>query len=147
MGIFSKQSRATSQRSVTTLIAEGCSISGQFKVENNMQVDGDVEGQLHVDKTLVISESGSANGELYAEHIIVNGSFEGTCYAAKIEILSKGRVNGTIYSDDLSIEQGGRFNGITYPAPEQQVVDFKDVKESVEKKAAPTEKKAASTEN
>ncbi|KUI99269.1 bactofilin family protein [Vibrio sp. MEBiC08052] len=93
-----------------------------------MQVDGKIEGQIHTDKTLIISESGSASGEIYAEHIIINGCFKGTCYATRIEILSKGRVDGTLYTDDISIEQGGRFNGVTKPAPEQQVVDFQGAK-------------------
>ncbi|MBF9003391.1 polymer-forming cytoskeletal family protein [Vibrio sp. CAIM 722] len=139
MGIFSQHGRAKGKRSITTLIAEGCSITGHFKVENNIQVDGSIDGQLHIDKTLVISESGKVSGEVYAEHIVVNGQFDGTCYADKIEILSKGHVNGTIYSDDLSIEHGGRFNGVTHPTPEQQVVDLKEAKVSSEKQAAVNE--------
>ncbi|MDW6092740.1 bactofilin family protein [Vibrio rhizosphaerae] len=103
-----------------------------------MQVDGKIEGQIHTDKTLIISESGSASGEIYAEHIIINGCFQGTCYATRIEILSKGRVDGTLYTDDISIEQGGRFNGVTKPAPEQQVVDFQGAK-TTESLAAPTQ--------
>lgn len=93
-----------------------------------MQIDGAIDGHIYVDKTMVISESGSANGEVYADHIIVNGLFEGTCYASRIEILNKGKVTGTLYTDDLSIEQGGRFTGVTHPSPDQQVVDFKEAK-------------------
>ncbi|MDW6003737.1 bactofilin family protein [Vibrio mangrovi] len=93
-----------------------------------MQVDGRIEGHIHTDKTLIISESGSASGEIYADHLIINGTFEGTCYASRIEILSKGQVDGTLYTEDLSIEQGGRFNGVAQPAPEQQIVDFQEAK-------------------
>ena len=136
MGIFSKQSRAKSQRSATTLIAKGCSVSGQLRLENNIQVDGSIDGQIHVEKTLVISESGVVSGEIFAQHVIVNGEFEGTCHADKIEILNKGQVTGTLYSDDLSIEQGGRFNGVTYPASGEnvaqlaQITELKEVKEA-----------------
>lgn len=94
-----------------------------------MQVDGQIDGQIHVEKSLVISESGIVSGEIYAEHVIVNGEFEGTCHADKIEILSKGRVNGSIYSDDLSIEQGGRFNGVTHPAAHTQVAELVEISE------------------
>ncbi|SJL84341.1 bactofilin family protein [Vibrio palustris] len=95
-----------------------------------MQVDGDIDGHTHVDKKLVISETGCVKGDVYAEHFIVNGEFDGTCYADKVEILAKGDVTGTIYSDDLSIEAGGRFNGSTAPAPEKQVVELSDIKET-----------------
>lgn len=80
----------------------------------------------------MISESGCINGEVFASHVIINGEFEGTCHAARIEILSKGRVTGNIYSDDLSIEKGGKFNGITHAMPEQQVVELQDLKVAVE---------------
>ncbi|MGL4380999.1 MAG: bactofilin family protein [Vibrio sp.] len=128
MGIFSKQSRAKSQFSATTLIAKGSHISGELKIESSIQIDGLVEGKLQVDKTLVISESGVVYGEIFADHLIINGQFEGTGHAAKIEILNKGRVNGTLFSDDLSIEQGGRFTGNTHAASEHQVVDFQEAK-------------------
>ena len=131
MGIFGKSSRAKSQHSATTLIAKGCSINGKFRVESNMQVDGTVEGEIHVDKTLIISESGRAVGEIFAKHLVINGEFEGTCHAAKIEILRRGKVTGTIYSDDLSIEQGGRFNGVTHPA--ENNTDNKSVVELADK--------------
>ncbi|ELL0574482.1 polymer-forming cytoskeletal protein [Vibrio fluvialis] len=110
-------------------MAKGCSISGQLRVESNMQVDGQIDGQIHVEKSLVISESGIVSGEIYAEHVIVNGEFEGTCHADKIEILSKGRVNGSIYSDDLSIDQGGRFNGVTHPAAHTKVAELVEISE------------------
>lgn len=54
------------------------------------------------------------NGEIRADRVVINGEFEGTCYANVIEILSHGRVSGAIYSDNLSIEQGGKFYGATY---------------------------------
>ncbi|MGY5580100.1 bactofilin family protein [Vibrio cincinnatiensis] len=101
-----------------------------------MQVDGSIDGQIHVEKTLVISESGVVSGEIFAQHVIVNGAFEGTCHADKIEILNKGQVTGSLYSDDLSIEQGGRFNGVTYPASGEniaqltQITELKEVKEA-----------------
>ncbi|QXO15752.1 MULTISPECIES: bactofilin family protein [Vibrio] len=129
MGIFSKQSRAKSQHSATTLIAKGCSISGQLRLESNIQVDGSIEGQIQVEKSLVISECGYVSGDIIAEHVIINGEFEGTCHADKIEILSKGRVNGHIYSDDLSIEQGGRFNGVTHSASQPRVAELVDISE------------------
>lgn len=97
-------------------------------------MDGTVEGEIHVDQTLVLSESGRAVGDILADHVVVNGEFEGTCRANKIEILRNGRVYGTIYSDELIIEQGGRFNGVIHPAEvneaEHSVVDLSEVQEA-----------------
>jgi cytoskeletal protein CcmA (bactofilin family) len=137
MGIFSKQSRAKSQQSVTTVIAKGCSISGQLKLESDIQIDGTIEGQIEAAKTLIISRSGMVSGEVHASRVLINGDFEGTCYADQIEILSCGRVTGTIYSDNLSIEQGGKFNGITHAAEvRQEVLQDKSKLEQVPKKSS-----------
>ena len=116
MGIFSGQSRVKSQSSTTTLIAEGCTINGRLKVENQLQIDGYVEGKIEAANRLKISESGNVLGEITTEHLIINGHFEGTCHATNIEILRCGNVSGTIYSDNLSIEPGGKFTGITNPS-------------------------------
>ncbi len=79
--------------------------------------------------------------------MIVNGNFEGTCHADKIEILSKGVVNGTLHTDDLSIEHGGRFNGMTHPATGENVTQLMDVVDAKEKeiKATKTSKEQKST--
>ncbi|NLQ16234.1 polymer-forming cytoskeletal family protein [Marinomonas sp. M1K-6] len=116
MGIFSGQNRNKSQSTTTTLIAAGCSINGHLKVENYLQIDGHVEGQIEVANQLKISESGNVLGEIITERLIVNGSFEGTCHANHVDILSNGRVSGIVYSDNLSIEPGGKFTGVTHPS-------------------------------
>jgi cytoskeletal protein CcmA (bactofilin family) len=116
MGIFSGKNRVKGEFSVTTLIAEGCTISGHIKVENQLQIDGHVEGQIDASKQIKISESGVVVGEITTQRLIINGDFDGTCYADYIQILSRGRVTGTVYTDNLSIEAGGKFMGITNPS-------------------------------
>jgi len=116
MGIFGGSSTVKSQSSATTLIAEGCTINGHIQVASQLQIDGHVEGQIDAIKQIKISESGKVLGEINTEKLIINGHFEGICYATYIEILSCGRVSGTVYSDNLSIEPGGKFTGITNPA-------------------------------
>jgi cytoskeletal protein CcmA (bactofilin family) len=116
MGIFGGQNRVKSQSATTTLIAEGCTINGHIKVANQLQVDGNVEGQIEAKNQIKISTSGNVQGEITTERLIINGNFEGICHANYIEILSCGRVSGTVYSDNLSIEPGGKFMGITNPS-------------------------------
>ncbi|WP_110573084.1 bactofilin family protein [Marinomonas alcarazii] len=119
MGIFGGQNRAKSQSATTTLIAEGCTINGQIKVDNHLQIDGNVEGQIEATKQIKISVSGDVQGEITTDRLIINGKFEGICRANYIEILSCGCVSGTIYSDNLSIEPGGKFTGITNPSEKE----------------------------
>ncbi|NOH78471.1 polymer-forming cytoskeletal protein [Vibrio sp. RE86] len=125
MGIFGKQSGTANKQSATTVIAQGCRISGKLSVETDIQIDGYVDGDIQVDKTLIISEVGRVEGDIIASSVIINGSFDGTCRANKIEVLAKGQVKGTIYTDDLSIEPGGKFFGTTKTNDSDQVVAIK----------------------
>ncbi|MFT2096985.1 bactofilin family protein [Marinomonas sp. 2405UD66-6] len=133
MGIFGGNNRVKSQSSTTTLIAEGCSINGHIKVENQLQIDGYVEGQIEVKNLLRISETGNVVGEILTERLIINGTFEGVCRATYIEVLSSGRVTGTVYSDNLSIESGGKFMGVTKPpeelANEQNIIEHSEAEQ------------------
>ncbi|MGF1692482.1 bactofilin family protein [Photobacterium kagoshimensis] len=141
MGIFNKQGGTTSQHATTTVIAKGCNITGELQLACDIQVDGIIEGKLRLEKTLIVSDSGRLNGEIYADKIIVNGLIEGTCYANAIEILDKGKVTGTIYCDDLSIERGGSFLGSTYPAEKEQVITL-EPKDKASTKKLKSESKA-----
>ncbi|RNF71755.1 polymer-forming cytoskeletal family protein [Marinomonas rhizomae] len=114
MGIFGGKNRIKSQSATTTLIAEGCTINGHINVDSHLQIDGNVEGQIEAKNQIKISTSGSVQGEITTERLIINGNFEGICHATYIEILSYGRVSGTVYSDNLSIEPGGKFMGVTH---------------------------------
>ncbi|MGR5092078.1 bactofilin family protein [Vibrio maritimus] len=125
MGIFSKNSGTKSRSAASTLIAKGCVISGKLKLENDIQVDGVVDGQLHIEGVLVVAESGRVKGEVFAKQLVVNGILEGDCHAEQIQILANGRVKGKVWSNNLSIEPGGKFFGETAELPEKEVVSLK----------------------
>ena len=116
MGIFSGSDRVKGKSPTTTLIAEGCTIIGEIRVENLLQIDGHVEGQIEAETQVKISQTGYVLGDITTDWLIINGYFEGTCRADHIEILSCGSVNGEVYSDNLSIEPGGKFMGLTNPS-------------------------------
>jgi cytoskeletal protein CcmA (bactofilin family) len=89
-----------------------------------MQVDGYVEGKIISDNTLVISVSGRVKGEVTADKVIINGLFDGNCYANSVEILPQGKAHGVIHCDDLSIERGGSFLGKTLPTSSEQIISL-----------------------
>ena len=89
-----------------------------------MQIDGYVEGKIISDKTLIISISGRVKGEITADKVIINGLFDGECYANSVEILPEGKAHGVIHCDDLSIERGGSFLGKTLPTSDEQGVSL-----------------------
>lgn len=130
MGLFSQHAGNQSKHAVTTVIAQGCTINGNLRLSCDIQVDGYVEGKIVSEKTLVVSVGGRIKGELTADKVIINGMFEGECFANSVEILPQGKAHGTIHCDDLSIERGGSFIGKTMPSSTEQVISLPQAEEN-----------------
>lgn len=124
MGFFSQHAGNQGKHAVTTVVAQGCTVNGSLRLSCDMQVDGYVEGKIVSEKTLVISGTGRIKGELTADKVIINGLFEGDCFANSVEILPQGKAHGVIHCDDLSIERGGSFIGKTMPTSTEQVISL-----------------------
>ena len=124
MGLFSKHAGNQGKHTVTTVIAQGCTVNGHIRLSGDIQVDGYVEGKIVCDRSLIISASGRVKGEVTADKIIINGLFDGECYANSVEILPQGKAHGIIHCDDLSIERGGSFLGKTLPTSTEDVISL-----------------------
>lgn len=120
MGFFSNHAANQGKHAVTTVIAEGCSLHGHCRVSSDLQIDGELEGDIACQSTVIISSSGQVKGDINADKVIINGLFEGRIIAKTIEVLTSGKAQGVIQTDNLCIERGGCFVGETLPAPAQQ---------------------------
>lgn len=124
MGLFGKHAGDQGQQSITTVIAQGCTVNGHVRLSGDIQIDGYVEGKIACDRSVIISVSGRIKGEVTADKVIINGLFDGELYANSVEILPQGKAHGVIHSDDLSIERGGSFLGNTLPTSNEDVVSL-----------------------
>ncbi len=65
------------QPPIKSLIAQGSRIDGNITFAEGLRVDGDVVGDIRVDESqpslLVISETATVMGAVYADHLIING--------------------------------------------------------------------------
>lgn len=120
MGFFSNHATNQSKHTITTVIAEGCAVFGNCRVSSDLQIDGELTGDVDCQTTVIISSSGQMKGEISANKVIINGLFEGRIVAQSIEILTAGKAQGIMQTDNLCIERGGCFVGETLPAPTQQ---------------------------
>lgn len=143
MGFFSKHAANKSQQSTTTIIGQGCTINGNIRLSCDIHIDGFVEGKIVSDKTLIISASGRVKGEITADKVVINGLFEGDCFANTVEILPNGKAHGAIHSDDLCIERGGSFLGKTRPTADEKVISLSKASKSESSLPQSTEAQAA----
>ena len=95
---------------VASLVAEGVTFRGDFTSEDDLHLDGVVEGDLSVGR-LTIGESGSVNGTIHAESVEIRGRVTGAISARQVRLWATARVDGDISHAELSIESGAHFEG------------------------------------
>jgi cytoskeletal protein CcmA (bactofilin family) len=93
-----------------TVIAEGLKIVGTVTAEGLVEVNGQIEGDLHC-TSLVISPKAHVNGGIQADDVVVNGKVEGPIEARDVVLKSNAYVVGDIQHQSLAIERGAYFDG------------------------------------
>jgi cytoskeletal protein CcmA (bactofilin family) len=97
---------------ISTLLGKDAEVKGAIKSQGSMRIDGSVEGELASTKTITIGTSGSVEGNITAENIIVSGRVRGSLSArGKIVLESTARLEGDINASRLSIAEGASFRG------------------------------------
>ncbi|MCG9647036.1 polymer-forming cytoskeletal protein [Vibrio brasiliensis] len=127
MGLFSKQNREPNRHLTQTVIADGADISGELKLTCNIQIDGRVTGSIETDRTVTISATGSVEGSVKAERLVVNGHFRGKVYTKSVEILEDGRLEGEVSAGEFTIQKGGVFLGNSKNVTAEEVVTIDSV--------------------
>jgi cytoskeletal protein CcmA (bactofilin family) len=95
-----------------TIIGEDVEITGSIKCENNIQIDGKLNGDLICNTTATIGNTASVKGNLTVETITIYGQINGNINAKdKIELMSTARMHGDIRARRLTVEDGVTFVG------------------------------------
>ena len=76
-----------------TIIAEGLKITGSVSAEGLVEVNGQIEGDLHC-SSLFISSKASINGGVEADRVVINGRVEGPIRGNEVILKSQAHVVG-----------------------------------------------------
>ena len=93
-----------------TVIAKGLKIEGRVTAEGLVELNGQIEGELH-GKSLIISRGALVKGAVSADQVVVDGTVEGPITGGEIILKSRAHVIGDIHHRSLSIENGASFEG------------------------------------
>ena len=108
------------QPPIKSLIAHGSRIEGHFIFTEGLRVDGEVVGDIRAGDAqpsiLVISETATVNGEIHADHVIINGAVNGPVYASELlELQPKAKISGDVHYKALEMHQGAVIAGQLQP--------------------------------
>ena len=109
IGARSSQSRQ-GNRAAPSVIGPDLTIMGNLISSGEVQVDGEVQGDLH-GTHIVIGEKARITGGVNAEEVVVRGHVMGSIRGRKVMLQSSSHVEGDVHHESLAIEQGAYFEG------------------------------------
>jgi cytoskeletal protein CcmA (bactofilin family) len=85
---------------------------GELTAEEDVILQGRVEGSIRHARNLVIGTDGSVLGDVYANHLTVEGLVEGDLHCNEAVVVhATAQVRGNIFAPRVGIMEGALFNG------------------------------------
>jgi cytoskeletal protein CcmA (bactofilin family) len=85
---------------------------GELTAEEDVILQGRVEGSIRHARNLIIGTDGSVLGDVYASHLTVEGLVEGDLHCTEaVVVRATAQVRGNIFAPRVGIMEGALFNG------------------------------------
>ncbi|GJL65793.1 MAG: hypothetical protein NPIRA05_07640 [Nitrospirales bacterium] len=97
---------------VVAFIGPGVEFKGEIYYEGSVQIDGNMDGQIHTNGVLLVGEQAVISAKVNAGSVISKGKVNGDIVANKqVQLLSTAIMDGSLKTPELSMEIGVVFNG------------------------------------
>jgi len=121
-------------RTGKTLIGNSVIIRGEITSEENLQIEGVVDGSVESSSDVMVGTEGRVNATIRAVNITIHGRVIGDCIASnKLELAPSALLQGNIRSPKVSIAEKALFKGSIdmRPAEATPVREVKEKKEQI----------------
>jgi cytoskeletal protein CcmA (bactofilin family) len=99
-------------RPATCVIGPKTTAKGDLVGDEDLLVEGTVEGQIRITRDLRVGQSGVVRATVHAAAVVVSGELVGDCTASsRVEIQTTGRLMGNIRAPKIVIAEGAVFRG------------------------------------
>ncbi|MDR2105327.1 MAG: polymer-forming cytoskeletal protein [Deferribacteraceae bacterium] len=97
---------------IDALLGQNTSFNGTLAFDGIVRIDGNFEGKIKTNDTLVIAEYGKVSADVEAGVVKIMGEFSGTIIAkTKVEMFKPALVQGKLSTPSIRMEEGVIFNG------------------------------------
>jgi cytoskeletal protein CcmA (bactofilin family) len=94
------------------VIGAKTTVKGEISGDEDVLVEGTVEGQIRINKDLRVGQGGTVKATIDAQSVVVSGELIGDCHAVnRVEIQASGRITGNIRAPRVVIAEGAVFKG------------------------------------
>jgi cytoskeletal protein CcmA (bactofilin family) len=106
------QEQSNVQPASETVVGADVKIKGNLRSPSDINIYGEVKGQVDSDANVLIGEGSSIEGGVKGNRIVVSGKVLGNIEAVEhLEISASGYLQGDIKTSDLVIQSGAIFLG------------------------------------
>jgi cytoskeletal protein CcmA (bactofilin family) len=96
----------------TTVIAKGTVIEGKFICSENVRLDGSVNGEVRVEKRIVMGDGSTVNGNIFARDAAIKGRIKGDLNVKEaLHLMDTAIIEGNISARTMVVDEGARYNG------------------------------------
>ena len=116
----SPSAAASSASQGVAAIGRSIRINGDLEGEEDLRIDGEVNGTVRLKKNaVIIGSDGKIRADVYAKSVAVEGAVEGDLFGAEqVSIRRSATVKGNITAPRVSLEDGAHFKGSIEMDPE-----------------------------
>ena len=105
-------------RTGSCVIGAKTTVKGEISGDEDVLVEGAVEGQVRIAKELRVGPGGVVRATVEAQSVLVSGEIVGdVTAAARVEIQATGRLTGNIKAPRIVIAEGALFKGTSDMTP------------------------------
>jgi cytoskeletal protein CcmA (bactofilin family) len=95
-----------------TVVGENVKVTGKLHTSGNIQINGEVKGEVSSDGAIIIGKTAMISGPITASDVKIEGTVKGNIAASnEVALESNAKVFGDIQTKTLSIKTGAVFVG------------------------------------
>jgi cytoskeletal protein CcmA (bactofilin family) len=106
----SKSAGPSVSRMVPSIIGEDLKITGDVTSKGEIQIDGEIEGNIRC-SSLLLDDKSQVTGDVVADDVVVRGRIVGLIRGLRITLQAQCHVEGDVVHQILAIEKGAYFEG------------------------------------
>jgi cytoskeletal protein CcmA (bactofilin family) len=105
---------AASMAAGPSLVSKALKITGQLESSEDIQIDGEVEGDVRA-VTVRVGAGAKVKGTVYGEQVELAGTIDGRIEAKKVVLASSAHMSGDVVHQDITIHSGAYISGLCKP--------------------------------
>lgn len=97
---------------INAFLGAGTSYNGRLHFQGSVRIDGELQGEVESEGTLVIGREAKLTGQFRVAELVLSGELEGEVEASRKVVLHKqANLVGTVRTPSLVVEEGAVLEG------------------------------------